>query len=168
MAEDPIDANTLRDILYVLFTDDDTPLDVGQGITATPRNVPALTINYGDPDIPVIGGITKGGSPFSLTIPQIQALPDPNKPATSAGGGVASSFPGKILSGSGTDYQVEIYPSGLQLDSEGNIAGRRTVSAKQLQIDPAESVPVDTWCIVTHNGNVVAGVNYFLQIPVWL
>jgi hypothetical protein len=77
----------------------------------------------------------------------------PSTSAEATGGGI----PGKVLGGSGNEYEVEIYPEGL--DGEP-----LTVNVLQLQIDSTGGdIAPDTWVIVTK----VKG-SYYMQVPVWL
>jgi hypothetical protein len=75
-------------------------------------------------------------------------------------------YPGVVQSGSGTTYQVKIFKSGL--DKPGVV-----VTAKQLDIDPTDTIPVDTWAIVgeTIKTEVATGKvtsDYFMQVPIFL
>jgi hypothetical protein len=67
----------------------------------------------------------------------------------------ASSFPGKVISGSGSTYTVAIYEA-------GPAGGSRNVSVTQLQISSSETIPANTWAIVTKNGSA-----YSMQVAVW-
>ncbi len=68
----------------------------------------------------------------------------------------ASAMPGKVVSGTGALYEMDVYPAGVE-------AASVRVSAVQLQIDPFEEIPVGTWTLV-----VKSGANYYMQVPVWL
>lgn len=79
---------------------------------------------------------------------------DPTTVAIESGGG--GGFPGKIISGSGSSYQVDVYEDGLTESPT-----RRTVT--QLQIDSSETIPANTWALVGKIGD-----EYFMAVPVWL
>ena len=68
-----------------------------------------------------------------------------------------SAFPGKIQSGTGKTYQVQLYENGK------NKPTTRTVTAEQMQIDSSETIPKDTYVFVFQ-----AGTEYLIQVPVWL
>ena len=71
---------------------------------------------------------------------------------------VASSvFAGKIVSGTGSTYQVDVFENGISRP-----AIRRTV--KQLQINSAATIPAGTQALVVKG----ADGKYFMQVPVWL
>lgn len=73
-----------------------------------------------------------------------------------AGGGTSTAgnaFPGLVLSGSGSSYQVLVTTS----------TGAITVTATQMQIASGQDIPADTAAIVVRTGNT-----YRLQVPVWL
>ena len=77
-----------------------------------------------------------------------------------------ASFPAKITGGSGEFYSVEAYPDGLTNPSS------IIDDVKQLQIDPSETIPIDTWCIVTRiivtNAKGQSTISHQMQVPVWL
>lgn len=79
----------------------------------------------------------------------------------------SSTFPGKVLSGSGNTYSVRIYTKGI------NNAGT-VVQVKQLQISNDETIPPDTWCLVakvTYTKDQLTKqkiTEYYMQVPVWL
>jgi hypothetical protein len=76
------------------------------------------------------------------------------QPVVGAGGGI----PGRIVSGGpGDTYTVSLYENGLA----GGVTA--TVPVKQLQIDPAETIPVGTWTLVSKIGS-----GYVMQVPVWV
>lgn len=64
-------------------------------------------------------------------------------------------YTGKVLSGTGSTYQV-------QLDPEGSPPGA-IVSVTQFQIDSSQTIPANTYCIV-----ILVDGNYYMQVPVWL
>lgn len=70
-------------------------------------------------------------------------------------------YPGQIVSGSGTDYQVKIWKQGL---SGKNV----TIPAKQLMIDGSETIPADVWVHVVMNKDKKGRQEYTIQSPVWL
>src|SRR3990167_1524023 len=72
------------------------------------------------------------------------------------GGGGGGGIPGKVVSGTGTAYQVRIYLNVLGASS-------KVVAVTQLQIDSSDTIPVDTWVLVTK-----AGTSYYCQAPVWM
>ncbi len=76
------------------------------------------------------------------------------------GGGVGGgSSPAKITSGGpGDTYVGNIYDNG-----PGETATATAVTIKILQIDSGETIPADTWLLVTLIGSV-----YWGQIAVWL
>ena len=74
-----------------------------------------------------------------------------------SGGGSGGSIPGKILSGTVDTYQVQLYPNGKAA------AAGLTVTVKQLQIDPAATIPPGTWAMVSKTGLV-----YSMQVPIFL
>jgi hypothetical protein len=147
-----------------LIVNNNTP-DAGIVINNTGDTNTAITINNyptdGGPDAPLDPGDT-----FITNIyidgtiegfPNPPPQPEPTQPGTGetvvAGGG---GFPGRVISGSGSTYQVAVYESGLS-----GAPTTRTVT--QLQIAEGEAVPAGTWAIV---GKV--GASYFMQVPVWL
>lgn len=82
-------------------------------------------------------------------------------------GGTGRTFPGKIISGTGEEYQVELYRYGTEEASD-------TVTAFQLQIDGTETIPVDTWVpvneLIIPDDAAEGGARqeYYIQVPVWL
>lgn len=79
--------------------------------------------------------------------------PGTGTPTNSGGGG---GIPGKVVSGSGSTYIMEIYPDGLS----GNAI---TVTATQLDIFATAVIPADRWTLVSKIGDV-----YYMQFPVWM
>lgn len=174
----------LAEEIYAIFTGD-VPIVFDSPVTIVNNtNDPPLTIrDFGDsdqsiritkqrqppPDLPEIppldfdgvGGITitniypDGGTE---TWGGDAGNPPDTRPGTgdqdqSGGGG---GFPGKVVSGTGSTYLVDVYEAGLSAAPT-----QRTVT--QLSIASGETIPADTWAIV---GKV--GSDYFLQVPVWL
>lgn len=75
--------------------------------------------------------------------------------------GGTSVYPGVVTGGSGGTYNVNIYKQGL--------TGPTTaVSVKQLQIAGSDSVPSGTWALVSKGTKADGGVEYTMQVPVWL
>ncbi len=81
--------------------------------------------------------------------------------------GTGRVFPGKITSGSGEEYEVDLYKNGTDELAE-------IVTAYQLQIEEDETIPEDTWVLV--NELIIPDVTeetgfryeYYIQVPVWL
>jgi hypothetical protein len=82
----------------------------------------------------------------------------------SAGGaGGTSSFLGKVVSGSGDTYTVQLYPAG----KEGTAGASVTVKVPQIASDDA--IPADTWIAPVMRYTDSDGVvHYQFQPPVWL
>ncbi len=76
--------------------------------------------------------------------------------ASKGGGTGGGAIPGIVTGGSGDTYTMTIYPDGT--DQAG-----QSVQVKQLQIDSGETIPVDSWELVSKIGDV-----YYVQFPVWL
>lgn len=76
------------------------------------------------------------------------------------------SFVAKVKSGTGDTYTCVVYPQGLSKPS------RDITNVKVLQIDPTETIPVDTWVFVHTavykdiKGNFIE--EWYMQPPVWL
>lgn len=79
-----------------------------------------------------------------------------------------SVFIGKIVSGTGDTYQVQLYTSGKDTVP----LTPSTVTVKQLQIDASEQIPVNTWVIVVlgakDNGDGTTTPEYTMQVPVYI
>lgn len=97
-------------------------------------------------------GIVRGENPAEFDMGRLRDILGVSGGSTGGGG-----VPGKVLSGTGSTYQVQLYPNGP------SAAAGATVSVKQLQIDSGATIPVNTWAIVT-----LAGAQYCMQVPVWL
>lgn len=73
---------------------------------------------------------------------------------------------GKVAGGSGNTYSVDIY-----MDDPTTTSPTLTVSAKQLQIDPTDTIPVGTFVKVVgypkFTGDTLSRV-WIMQVPVWL
>jgi hypothetical protein len=75
-----------------------------------------------------------------------------------AGGG-GGMVPAKIMSGGpGDTYVVDLYGKG-----PAQAATKTGVTVKQLYINPAATIPPDTWVFVTRLGK-----DYWMQVPIWL
>lgn len=174
------DANLLAEELYAMFTSD-VPVSIDSPVIITSTNgAPPLTLrNFGTGDGAI--QIIKQGPP-QVVLPEIPPLDfsgvgeenvtnvyDDGETETFGGeegargtgtnpnsGGGGGGFPGKVLSGSGSSYQVAVYESGLSSEPT-----TRTVT--QLSIAEGEVVPADTWALVGQSGEA-----YFMQVPVWL
>lgn len=90
---------------------------------------------------------------YRFTDSGLQPVDQTTGQAQAAGGGV----PGKILSGSGSSYTVELYANGPSK------ASTKEVTVTQLQIDSGETIPAGTWTFVSQIGD-----GHFMQVPVWL
>lgn len=147
-------AQELSEELFLMFRSKDPFIIDSPVRLINDSGDPALSIeNNGTGD--QIGGaiaITQAGIgdvSFENAFPSVS--PPPGTSAVTGGGGI----PGRILSGSGSTYQVRLYPD--------SVAPGATVAVTQLQIAVGESVPAGTWVIVTK-----AGSRYVMQVPVWL
>lgn len=79
------------------------------------------------------------------------------------GGGGTTTLTGKVVSGTGAQYQVQLYPSGSQ-----NTPGV-TVAVNIIQIDPRETIPPGTWITgIQQYTNTNSQSYYEAQIPIWL
>jgi len=114
-----------------------------------------LVINTG----PDGNGIALNGPNGTTHIgPNGITLPGGGKAPVAVAGTGGGGVPGQVVSGGpGDTYQVNIFENGV---SAGATA---TVTVKQLQIDPAETIPAGTWAIVSKSGS-----GYVMQVPVWL
>ncbi len=78
-------------------------------------------------------------------------------------GGGGGGVPAKISSGGpGASYKIVLYPKG-----PSGAAGD-TVDFTQLQIDDAETIPVDTWVMASKVGAASGKPVYVGQVPIWL
>lgn len=104
-----------------------------------------------------LGSISSSGSLQATNVSYVFNPP----PSTNQ----ASVFPGKITSGTGDTYTVDIYENGL--DGEAT-----SVTVTQMQIDGDSEIPVDSWAAVLKNtytnddGDSIT--EYTMQVPVWL
>lgn len=149
--QNPLD---LAQEIYLILRNKD-PLQIDGPVQITnPTDLPAVSIaNTGQDGKADIFNITRPADPnltFNDLFPGV-ASPTSSAPATPGGGGT----PGKIVSGSGANYKVQLYPDG--------VTPKSTVDAVQLQIDPAEKIPAGTWVSATK-----VGAKYVLFVPVWL
>jgi len=163
-------AQLLAEELSCLF-DEDVPLAHAAPITLTVQNQQApLAVKgftLGDSVISFGGGsgedlgsliLTAGGLAYRDADGNLQVpAPRTNGNLSPAAGGTGGGFVGKVVSGSGSSYQVDLYENG-----PGNSATRR-VSATQLQIDSAATIPAGTWALVAEVDRA-----FFIQVPVWL
>jgi hypothetical protein len=69
------------------------------------------------------------------------------------------AYPGKIISGSGYDYRVHIWPD----NDVHNMDAGKEVNVEQLQIYWGSTIPADTYVIVVKSGG-----KYYMQVPIWL
>lgn len=88
----------------------------------------------------------------------ITQQPTAPTPTSTSGGGI----PGQIQSGSGTSYQVKIFPNGLSKAS-------KTVTATCLQIASSETIPVGTWVSILNTKTATTGGTdeYWFNIGIW-
>jgi len=159
--------NALAEELYAIFAMN-LPLQISGPVEITNAKAgqPALTVTQWSGDLPPIafrkpsgqgpGDYTttglQPGAGFDPAVPQDQAKPKP--PPTPAAG---NAVPGKILSGAGDVYTVEIYP-------DGRDALPQRVTVTQLDIDLLETIPPGVWaiCVQTSDGQ------WWMQVPVWM
>lgn len=134
------------------------------------QNNPVVINNY--PDVPVdfpgfppnppytpgnttIIIVNNDGLDRETDDPTTPAPPTPDPfptPDTGGGGG----FPGRVISGSASTYQVAVYEDGLSL-------APTTQTVTQLQIASDAVIPAGTWALVGKIND-----EYFMQVPVWL
>jgi hypothetical protein len=128
------------------------------GITIT-RGGTTTTITAGDVIIngqSLVGGDFGGGSGGGTNLNQIVGLVNTPEFAPFI-------LLGEVVSGSGSNYQVRVFST-----PDTNLG---TVSAIQVQIDPAETIPAGTFCQVIglpfRSGDLIFA-QYYLTVPVWL
>jgi len=109
------------------------------GLLALESNDQSKELTYDD--LGLLSGSESDGSDLSNLISQRQ---------------VQGQIIGVIVSGTGSNYQVDLYKQGYPGPSS-------RVSAIQLQIDPADSVPAGTFTMVSQ-----VGTQYYFQASVWL
>lgn len=97
--------------------------------------------------------------------PEFTKIPFGPTPMPAGGGGGATTFLGKIVSGTGDTYQVDLYPNGPS-QSKGD-----TVEAVVPMIDKSDTVPAGTWVspvfFFAGDGDQIPD-SYSFQPPVWL
>ncbi len=131
------------------------PGETGAGITITRGDT---TINIAPEGVTITSGdttTTLGGGGTNLT--QIVGLE--NQPSQAP-----FVLAGKVISGTGANYVVEVY-------ADAGFTSMGQVNATQVQIDPDEQIPADTWTQVLGFPVTVGGVTtatYYLFVPVWL
>ncbi len=103
--------------------------------------------------------------------------------------------PGLITGGSGTTYQVDLYPNGSTATGTNGAVVKKTVTATQLEIAEGETIPAGTWAMVFWHMEVqiitrkilesgggtqgnrsvstttevkVVKQDYEMQVPIWL
>ena len=151
------DADALAQEIIASLGDETTPVDFPGGIKLFKREgrAPIEIADFtGDDDTPFLR-ITRGDETFDIRINSSGNIPE-TRAGQNAAAAQPAVFPGKVLSGTGDTYQVAIYRGGLSRDPT-------TVTVKQLQIDSAETIPVNTWATVF----LLKGV-YHMQVPVWV
>ena len=153
----PQGAQMLAEEMYAILSTTRPITLTGPVTINNPTTDPGLKINNADPelDLPVndvgIRMQDKDGTTKDLRI-------EPDKvPGKKKKDDEPPSAVGKISSGSGSEYRVDLYENGQGSDST------RTVDATQLQIVEDEDIPSGTWCLVLR-----VGEEYFVQVPVWL
>jgi hypothetical protein len=154
-------ASMLAEELFTIFSGTN-PINIPAGSTLQPSANPATPLltapgyTQGQTiiDFPHVGTISVQGDQLIFTNPDGQT----SGGGASVGGTAAPTcFPGLVVSGSGSDYLVNIYPNGI-----GNAAVEVTVT--QLQIDPSQTIPPGTAALVTKTTDG----SYYMQVPVWL
>lgn len=169
LREDPWDASSLAEEIYTMFSAD-IPLQVDTGIEVGNKNGGPLIAarDYSDGDTIFSIG-KKGGGTYTVTIESGDLVvgddgadgEDGSPGGSSSGGGGRSTgsncFPGQVVSGSDSEYLVNIYPDGTGADPE-------LVSVTQLQINAGQIIPAGTWALVSQTTDG----SYFMQVAVWL
>lgn len=153
-------ASVLAEELFAIFTGT-TPINIPPGSTLQPSDnplTPRLTVpNYtaGQPimNIPGHGALSVQAGSLTFTTPSGQQSSGQQQKQQQQQG---STFPGKIVSGSGSSYTVAAYLTGLT-------NAPTNVTATQLQIDPAATIPTDSWVLLGRSSNGA----YFMQFPTW-
>lgn len=137
---------------------DVTPSDGSTGF-------PALSIQFGNDttgDI-FLGpfGLTFSVGGISLDFPTTQTVPVVGDQIQLYS--LPAAYPCIIQSGSGIEYQITIYPNGL--DQPG-----QTVPAKSIvALDPDDEIPAGTAGLAVRCGfDVKKGPKYYFNVPVWL
>lgn len=164
------DATELAEELYAMLQDS-VPLTTKAPFTiALPpgSTAPALTLNnWGSgPSIQFLG---KDNTDQGQLTADGRLLDSQGKERSGSGttnnllGGAASeTFAGVVVGGSGSTYTMHLYADdGTTTLNEGG--GPKAFTVRQLQIDPAATIPINTWALVVKRGG-----KYFMQAPVWL
>ncbi len=175
------DTNDLAEEIYAIWTSEkpvqfDSPITInnstgGSAVTINQGSVsgPSITINSSPvpgvqiPDFPpsslnvtssYVTNFYGDGSAEGFPEPPVRP-PEPGG-GQPVGGGGGGGFPGRVLSGGGSTYEVAVYEAGL-------LSSPVTRSVRQLQISGSASIPAGTWALVGK-----AGTTYFMQVAVWL
>lgn len=123
-----------------------TPAGVGiddnGGLNFTGPYINITYIQNGEPTTASLGGDGSGAPPIK------------------ADGGGGGGFPGTVTSGSGNDYQCDVYLAGLD-------KAPTNLPVRQLSIAAGEAVPAGTWAVIGSQ-KVGSLTTYFMQVPVWL
>lgn len=157
-------AKQLAEELFAMLTGDAPTVSNSQAQINAPAGVPPLqlgNLSLGDSlfqvrgkDGALLGNFLLGPDGLTFQGPAAQAAPTP-QPAPSGGGG---GIPAMITAGGpGDTYTATIYPAGLSGTTQ-------SVTVKQLQIDPSDTINPGTW---TH-AFLQADGQYTMQVPVWL
>lgn len=176
LSEDPWTATSLAQVLFTMFGDDTSPVQLGQAATFdyTPVQAPLQITNApaSATSTPLVFGKRANGGSFSLSIQNgsiiIQDTNAQGQTTTTTGGGGSGSspvapaspatFPGQLIAYNGNNvYSVVIYPNGLTKASE-------TVDVKQIMGNPLSPHAVDghIWTMVTKLAD-----GYYMNVPVW-
>ncbi len=160
----------LAEELVSMF-DDKIPLDHNGPLTLRKlnANAPGLQIlnTAGGDSLRVEGGevIVKDVTHFTVTgadAIDIGELETPinikGKPYPPEGSGGTTVFLGRVVSGTGNTYVVELYGKG------SSQAATKTVTATVPQIADEEQIPPDTWIGAVHQFDG----SYEFQPPVWI
>ncbi len=124
---------------------------------------------FGAPGKPGTAGAP--GTGFTLNLPDINQINFGAVPGEDVANNRLSTAPrpimGRVVSGSGRTYKVELYDNGPFASSTG------TVTASVPQIDTGETIPPGTWIDSVYryltNGNpLVPAYSYAFQPPVWI
>ncbi len=116
----------------------------------------ATNVNEQLPQLPTTNGITIGNPSTPVTI---RGIPFPEGIVAA---GTTNVFLGRVQSGSGNTYTVQLYGNG------SGQAATALVVATVPQIDSGETIPPGTWLAAVHeflNGDTLT---YEFQPPVWM
>lgn len=153
-----LEQSLLTDELFLIFA-------LAPDTTTGPVSAQPADINFPAIEFPSFDDLNIPPLDLSfLEFPDLQAQPTTAElPGLGDAGGrhitTTSQFtqretvPGRILSGSGDTYSIEVYPNGLDdyLDADlvdrdpDNIRTRGTITAKHPQMDPQNIIPAGTW-----------------------